>query len=79
MAFTSKEPVGLKFRIDHEYPFNQPQIMYLPESGTSSYAYCKDLLSNILKNQAWGPSFTLPLFLQSLPELAVPIVTPRTI
>lgn len=57
--------------MDREYPFNPPQIFYNINPNKSEYGYCKDLLNHILKNQLWGPSLTLPTFLEKLPMLAV--------
>ena len=58
-------------RLDKDYPYTSPQIFYVQDPRKSEIGYCKDLFGNLLGEQQWGPSFTLPSFIQSLPKLAV--------
>lgn len=57
-------------RLDKDYPYTSPQIFYIQEGRKSELGYCKDLFGNMLGNQQWGPSLTLPTFVENLPKLA---------
>lgn len=62
--------VRLILRLDNEYPFNPPQLFYNGEAFPA-LRNCKDLLCELLKNHPWGPSLTLPNFIEQIPQLAV--------
>lgn len=57
--------------LDFDYPFNRPKIFYVHD--TSPFAYCQDLLDNVLDNDNgnWGPSMLLSTIFDRMPRISV--------